>query len=235
MTQISDISMYFANLKWDVQQDVNFKMAEPHGFHVLQLYWFYSIWRSACFQFKLFHHVSSCDIIQLTLSLLLCIKWICCENSWEICFRQICFCGGSRQTLKTFETNLLCFPLRTKGKGNFTLVLFRAKSFQIGLNHSCYVFGNSSTLYYIIVLAFTAFLGLICVEQVNAHYCYYLHILILPIYVHVSMFVSRTCQCIVHFVQCFHITVYHLQDIQVYISHSVVIVSHHIDTVCILC
>ena len=60
-----------------------------------------------------------------------------------------------------------------------------------------------STLYYIIILAFTAFLGLNHVKQVNAHYCYYLHILILPIYVHVSMFVSRTCQCVVHFCPMF--------------------------------
>ena len=181
---------------------------------------------------------SSCDVIHLALSLLLCVKSICCVNSWEICFRQICFCGGSRQTIKTFETNLLCFPLHTKGKGNFTLVLFRAKSFQIGLNHSCYVFGNSSTLYYIVVLAFTAFLGLICVKHVNAHCCFvlaYPHLANTCPFFYVSKFASRTCQCVVHFVQCFHVIVYHVQDIQVYISHSVVIVSHHIDTVHILC
>ena len=93
-------------------------------------------------------------------------------------------------------------------------------------------------MYYIVVLAFTAVLGLICVKQVNTHCCFvlaYPHLANTCPFFYVSKFVSRTCQCVVHFVQCFHVIVYHVQDIQVYISHSVVIVSHHIDTVHILC
>ena len=64
------------------------------------------------------------------------------------------------QTGITNETNgtisTLCYS--TTRNVHFTLVLLRAKSFQIGVNHSCYAFGSSSTLYYIIIIAFTAFL-----------------------------------------------------------------------------
>ena len=82
--------------------------------------------------------------------------------------------------LRHLRQTCCAFHFVQKGKAILHWFFSELNHFQIGLNHSCYVFGNSSTLYYIIVLAFTAFLGLICVEQVNAHYCYYLHILILP-------------------------------------------------------
>ena len=179
----------------------------------------YFIWLYCCYcapsQF-------AAKIPETLASVLVFQRWIrmCIWDNWDKNFAALCF--------------LLC----VKGKGNFTLVLFRAKSFQIGLNHSCYVFGNSSTLYYIIVLAFTAFLGLICVNQVNTHCCFvlaYPHLANTCPFLYVSKFASRTCQCVVHFVQCFHVIVYHVQDIQVYISHSVFIVSHRIDTVHILC
>ena len=114
------------------------------------------------------------------------------------------------------------------------------------LNHSKLVsiihvmsLGNSSTLYYIVVLAFTAFLGLICVKHVNAHCCFVLA------YPHLA----NTCP----FFLCFQVCV---QDMSMccpfcpmFPCHSVpcrgyssiisliqfVTVSHHIDTVHILC
>ena len=73
---------------------------------------------------------------------------VCQANSLWKFLRDLlqCFSGGSRQTLLMSQMRHLCYS--TTRKVHFTLVLLRAKSFQIGLNHSCYVFGISSTLCY---------------------------------------------------------------------------------------
>ena len=102
------------------------------------------MWKTAGNKLKLFHPVL-CDTYFISHYHCYCVlsqlavkiaEWFASVVDPDRCLRQIAFCA----------------------KGNFTLVLIRTKSFQIGLNHSYYVFGNSSTLYYIIALAFTAFL-----------------------------------------------------------------------------
>ena len=71
---------------------------------------------------------------------------VCQANSLWKFLRDLlqCFSGGCRQTLQMRQMRHLCYS--TTRKVHFTLILLRAKSFQIGLNHSCYVFGSSSTL-----------------------------------------------------------------------------------------
>ena len=148
MTQISVISLCFTDLKWEPRQDVKFKMAEPHGLTCATNLMILFYMKECSFQAQT---ISSYSTYLVQLTLLLCVKPICCENSWEICFR-----GGSRQTLPMRQMRQLCYS--TAKKVHFTLVLLRAKSSQIGLNHSCSVFGSSSTLYYMVLTAFTAFL-----------------------------------------------------------------------------
>ena len=144
MAQISAISTCVIGLNWEFQQDVTFKMAELHAHHVLQLYSFCFMWKTAGNMLKLFHPVLY-DMYFIS--------------------HYHCYCVLSQLAVKIAEwfasvvdPNRHLRQITFHAKGNFTLGLIRTKSFQIGLNHWYYVFGNSSTLYYIIALAFTAFL-----------------------------------------------------------------------------
>ena len=152
--QTSGISLCFTDLKWESRQDVKFNMAELHGLTCATILLILFYVKESLLQVQTISLCSPWYLAHSMLLLLLCVMPIHCENSWEICFS-----GGSRQTLqmrKTRQLSALCCS--TTRKVHFTLVLLRAKSLQIGLNHSCYVFGSSSTLYYIVILAFTAFL-----------------------------------------------------------------------------
>ena len=152
--QTSGISLCFTDLKWEPRQDVKFNMVELHGLTCATILLILFYVKESLFQVQTISSCSPWYLVHSSLLLLLYMTSFCCNNSWEICFS-----GGSRQTLwmrKMRQLSALCYS--TTRKVHFTLVLLRAKSFQIGLNHSCYVFGSSSTLYYIIILAFTAFL-----------------------------------------------------------------------------
>ena len=136
------------------QTGCKFQNGELHGLTCATNLMILFYMKEYSFQAQTISPYSTWYLVQSTLSSLLCVKPICCGNSWEICFR-----GGSRQTLQMrqmWQFSTLCHS--STRKVHLTLVLLRAKSFQIGLNRSCSVFGSSSTLYYIILTAFTAFL-----------------------------------------------------------------------------
>ena len=111
--------------------------------------------KESSFQVQTISPCSLWCVLHLTLLLLLCAKSIHCENSWEICF-SACISGGSRQMLET-----ICCTLRFITKGKAILYWFFSE-----LNHFKLVsiiihvmsLATPSTLYYIVILAFTAFL-----------------------------------------------------------------------------
>ena len=94
---------------------------------------------------------------------------------------------GSRQTLPMRQMRQLCYS--TARKVHFTLVLLRAKSFQIGLNHSCSVFGSSSHIVLYHINTIYCISGLNCIGQLNAHCCY---VLAYPIFSNSILF--NACQ-----------------------------------------
>ena len=123
--------MLFWLLLCEQKMDQTFKMAELHGLTcaITLLILFYM---ECLFQAWTISLCSPWYLIQLTLLLLPYMKSFCCENFWEICFS-----GGSWQTLQMrqmWQFSTLCHS--TMKKVYLTLVLLRAKSFQIGLIHS---------------------------------------------------------------------------------------------------
>ena len=184
MTYDSDkcyFSLCFTDLKWEPRQDVKFKMVEPHGLDMCYKLNDFILHEGVThFKLKVFHPYSTWYLVQLTLFLLLCVKPICFGNSWEICFR-----GGSRQTLPN-ETNETNFAILPANKVHFSLVLLRAKSFQ-NWSHSCSVFGSSSTLVLYHINSIYCISGLNCIQQVNAHHCY---VLACPILLNLILFTA---------------------------------------------
>ena len=198
--------MLFWLLLCGQEMDQTFKMAELHGLICATNLMILFYMKEYSFQAQTISPYSTWYLIQLTLLLLLCVKPICCENSWEFCFR-----GGSIQTLqmrKMWQFSTLCHT--TVRKVHLTLVLLRAKSFQIDLNHSLLCLWWLLHIVLYCINSIYCISGLNCVEQVNAH-CYY--VLAYPIFSNLILF--NACQV------NFSLTIYHTRfyQIQHFLQH----------------
>ena len=83
------------------------------------------------------------------------MKSFCCNNSWEICIS-----GGSRQTLQMRQMYIVLWYY--KESTHYTSSFIELNHFKLVSFIHYYVFGSPSTLYYIVIMAFTAFLFKLC-------------------------------------------------------------------------
>ena len=152
--QISEFHAIWTTFVWAGNGPDFFKMTELHCLKCAKTLLIYHTWRSAHFKLKLFHPVLH-DI---------CFIWCyccCCvlsQSAVKIPERFASVVDPTR--LYWWDKCTLCYG--TARKVHLTMVLFRAKSFQIGLIHSLLCIWQPSPTYIVyvsmVILAFTAFL-----------------------------------------------------------------------------